>query len=162
MKTTVARKNTEDTVEEKMFVTVLLGEDKFGVDVTKVQEIMGVPELARVPNARAYMKGVTNLRGSVIPLVDLRIKFSMPEREYDKLTVVMISEIKGTQIGLIVDSVQDVISMPVSNIQDTPHFSTNIDTDCIEGVGKMEENIIVIIDVDKIFTNDELAQITDK
>jgi purine-binding chemotaxis protein CheW len=159
MKISATRKKAEETVEERMFVTVLLGENKFGVDVTKVQEIMGIPELAHIPNARSYMKGVTNLRGNVIPLVDLRIKFNMPEKEYDRLTVVMISEIKGMQIGLIVDSVQDVINMPISSIQDTPHFSTDISADCIQGVGKMDENIIVMIDVDRIFSEEELAQI---
>jgi len=162
MKGAATKRVIEESVEERMFVTISIGEDKFGVDVNKIQEIMGIPEIARVPNVMPFMKGVTNLRGKVIPLVDLRIKFHMPEREYDKLTVVMIAEIKGTLVGLIVDSVSDVISMPLTNIQKTPHFSSSFDTDCIDGIGKLDDQIVIIIDVDKIFTDDELARISEE
>ena len=159
MSKAVSGKAVEEVTEEKMFVTISIGEDKFGIDVTKIQEIIGMPEMANVPNAQKYMKGVANLRGRVIPLIDLRVKFKMPEKEYDKLTVVMIAEIKGVLIGLIVDSVSDVMNIPISEIQDTPHFASDIETDCISGMGKVGEEIVIIIDVNKIFTDDEIEAI---
>lgn len=159
MKNTRVVKEKEKIVEEKMFVTFSLAGDKFGVDVSKIQEIIGVPETAHVPNTMAYMKGVTNLRGRVIPLIDLRIKFSLPEKEYDKMTVVLIAEVSDICVGLIVDSVSDVVSLPVTDIQDTPHFSDSINADCIEGTCKMEKEILIIIDVDQIFDEEELSSI---
>ncbi len=154
-----AKKAKEETIEEAMFVTISLSGENFGVDVTKIQEIIGMPETSLVPNAMPYMKGVTSLRGRVIPLVDLRLKFNMQEKTYDKLTVVLIAEIRDTLVGLIVDSVSDVINVASSDIQKTPHFSTNISTDCIKGVVKIEEEIFIIIDVDRIFNKEELSTI---
>ena len=153
---------TEETTDDLMFVTISLDGDRYGINVQNIQEIIGVPETTQVPNSMAYMKGVTSLRGKVIPLVDLRVRFNLPEKEYDKLTVVLIAEIRANLIGFIVDSVSDVISVHESDIQDTPHFSVNIDTDCIYGACKLEEEILIIIDVDKIFKEDELVSISQR
>ncbi len=150
----------EETADDFMFVTISLDGDRYGINVQNIQEIIGVPETAHVPNTMPYMKGVTSLRGKVIPLVDLRIKFNLSEKEYDKLTVVLITEIQENLIGFIVDSVSDVISIPVSEIQNTPHFSTSIDADCIYGACKLEEEILIIIDIEKVFKNDELLSIS--
>lgn len=150
----------EETVDDFMFVTISLDGDRYGINVQNIQEIIGVPDAAHVPNTMPYMKGVTSLRGKVIPLVDLRIKFNLSEKEYDKLTVVLIAEIQENLIGFIVDSVSDVISIPVSEIQNTPHFSTSIDADCIYGVCKLEEEILIIIDIEKVFKNEELLSIS--
>lgn len=150
---------TETESDDLMFVTISLAGDRYGINVQNIQEIIGVPETANVPNSMPYMKGVTSLRGKVIPLVDLRMKFNLEPKEYDKLTVVLIAEIKENLIGFIVDSVSDVISIQAAEVQDTPHFSVNIDTDCIQGACKLEEEILIIIDVDKIFNEDELVSI---
>jgi len=150
----------EETADDFMFVTISLDGDRYGINVQNIQEIIGVPETAHVPNTMPYMKGVTSLRGKVIPLVDLRIKFNLAEKEYDKLTVVLIAEIQENLIGFIVDSVSDVISVPLVEIQNTPHFSTNIDPDCIYGACKLEEEILIIIDIEKIFRDDELLSIS--
>jgi len=147
---------TEEKVRERTLVTIAMDKEVFGVDVSKVQEITGIGEISIVPNSVHYMKGVMNLRGIVIPLIDIRLKFGLPERPYDKLTVVMISEIKGHMIGIIVDSVSDVINITENDIQDTPHFSTSINVDCIDGIAQIREKIVVMLDVDRIFTDDEL------
>jgi purine-binding chemotaxis protein CheW len=115
---------TEELNRERTLVTITMDKEIFGVDVSKVQEITGLADVSTVPNAMPYMKGVMNLRGKVISLVDMRLKFNFPERPYDKLTVVMICEIKGVLIGIIVDSVSDVINITSRDIQDTPHFSS--------------------------------------
>lgn len=150
------KEETDTKSTERTYVTVQLDEEIFGFDVTKVQEITGVPEVSFVPNALEYMKGIMNLRGKVLPLVDLRVKFKLPEKAYDKLTVVMLCEIRGNLIGMIVDSVSDVVNISEDDIQDTPHFTTKAELDCIDGIVNINERIIVLIDVDNIFSDEEI------
>jgi purine-binding chemotaxis protein CheW len=102
------------------------------------------------------MKGVINLRGAVVPVIDLRKKFNMENREYDSFTVIIIVEVKDVKIGMIVDSVADVVGLPVTSIQDTPHFSSKIETNFIEGIGQLDNNLIIILNVEKILSVDEL------
>jgi purine-binding chemotaxis protein CheW len=108
------------------------------------------------------MKGVINLRGNVVPVVDLRIKFKMSEREYDATTVIIIVEVKHRSVGMIVDTVSDVVDISVTSIQDTPHFSASIETDYIKNIGRKEEQLIIILDVDRILTTEELEMIKKK
>ncbi len=143
----------QDTVQ---FVTFLIHNEVYGVEVLKVQEIIGMTQITHMPNSMSFMKGVINLRGSVVPVVDMRLKLRMDEREYDQYTVILIVETRGMLIGMIVDSVSDVISMPISSVQDTPHFSVNIDTDYIRGIGKLDDQLVILLDVDRILSVDEI------
>ncbi len=140
------------------YVTFAIGEETYGVEVLKVQEIIGMTQITHVPNSMDFMKGVINLRGSVVPVVDLRIKFRMDEREYDAFTVILIVEIQERLIGLIVDSVSDVVGIPVESMQETPHFSANIETDYIKGIGNRDNQLIIILDVDLILGSEELER----
>ena len=152
--------NQEDELtEEEQHVTFLIGEETYGVGVLKVQEIIGMTDITHVPNTVYFMEGVINLRGSVVPVVDMRKKFRMEEREYDSYTVIIIVEVKERLIGMIVDSVSDVLNIPVSSIQSTTHFDSKIETDFIKGIGQIDENLIIILDVDAILTDDELKSI---
>jgi purine-binding chemotaxis protein CheW len=128
------------------------------VEVLKVQEIIGMTQITHVPNSMDFMKGVINLRGSVVPVVDMRIKFRMDEREYDAFTVILIVEVQERLIGLIVDSVSDVVGIPVESLQETPHFSANIETDYIKGIGNRDDQLIIILDVDLILSSEELER----
>ncbi len=150
------KKKLEEMQELEQYVTFLIGNETYGVEVLKVREIIGMTDITYVPNSLDFMRGVINLRGTVVPVVDMRKKFRIEEREYDIFTVILIVEIKETLIGMIVDSVSDVIDIPVESIQDTPHFSANIDTDYIRNIGKAGENLVIILDVDKILTPEEL------
>ncbi len=150
-------RNEERAEEENQFVTFVIGEETYGVEVLRVHEIIGMTQITHVPNAMTFMKGVINLRGSVVPVVDMRIKFTMSVREYDSFTVIIIVEVRGRMIGMIVDSVSDVVSIPVKSIQDTPHFSTKIETDFIMGIGQIEEKLVIILDVDRIMSSEEMA-----
>jgi len=154
-----AGRKTERAEEENQFVTFVIGEETYGVEVLKVQEIIGMTQITHVPNAMSFMKGVINLRGSVVPVVDMRIKFSMGEREYDTFTVIIIVEVRGRMIGMIVDSVSDVVNIPVRSIQDTPHFSAKIETDFIMGIGQVEEKLVIILDVDRIMSSEEMTEL---
>jgi purine-binding chemotaxis protein CheW len=159
MKKHYKEKITEAKIQERMFVTVNIEDETYGVDVGKIQEIIGITETSHIPNSLPFMKGIVNLRGTIVPLIDMRLKFGLPEKAYDKLTVIMIAEIKNRLIGMIVDSILDVVSIAVDTIQDTPHFSSNIRMDCIEGIGKINERIIILMNVDKVFSDEELGLI---
>jgi purine-binding chemotaxis protein CheW len=145
-----------NTVEVKQYVTFIIGEETYGVNVLSVQDIIGMTQITPVPNTLSFMKGVINLRGAVVPVIDLRKKFNMDNREYDSFTVIIIVEVKDVKIGMIVDSVADVVGLPVTSIQDTPHFSSKIETNFIEGIGQLESNLIIILNVEKILSVDEL------
>lgn len=159
--------NMEHTIEESrtditstdQFVTFIIGNEVFGVEVLKVQEIIGMTHITHVPNTLPYMKGVINLRGSVVPVIDMRKKIGLEEIEYTAFTVIIITEVRGRLIGMIVDSVQDVVAIPVEKIQDAIHFTSQVATDYIKGIGQVDNNLVIILDVDKLLTTDELARI---
>lgn len=148
--------------EANQFVTFLIKGESYGVEVMRVNEILGITAITPVPNTMNFMKGVINLRGEVVPVIDLRIKFGMDEKEYDAFTVIIIVEVRKRLIGIIVDSVSDVARIPVETIQNTPHFTTKIETDFIRGIGQQEEKLIIILDVDKILTTDEFVNIEEE
>ena len=156
-KTSIKDDNTGKEVEQH--VTFLIDEETYGVGVEKVKEIIGMTEITHVPNTAYFMEGVINLRGSVVPVVDLRKRFNMTVRKYDNYTVIIIVEVKERLIGMIVDSVSDVINIPISSIQSTPHFTSQIKTDFIKGIGQMNDNLVIILDVDLILSEDEIASI---
>jgi purine-binding chemotaxis protein CheW len=147
------------TALERQFVTFTIGEELYGVDVTKVQEIIGMTQITHVPNTVIFMKGVINLRGAVVPVIDMRLKFRMSEKEYDSFTVIIIVEVKERLIGMIVDAVSDVANVPVGSIQDTPHFTSKIETDFIQGIGQIEQNLVIILDVDTILSSEDIATV---
>ncbi len=156
-----ARKEEREVeLEEEQFVTFLIGDETYGVEVLRVQEIIGMTTITHVPNSLSFMKGVINLRGSVVPVVDLRLKFELGEKEYDSFTVIIIVEVNGRMVGMIVDSVSDVVSIPVKKIQDTPHFTAKIETDYIKAIGQeSDERLVIILDVDRILTDEELTRL---
>ncbi|MGL4370628.1 MAG: chemotaxis protein CheW [Spirochaetota bacterium] len=155
-----SQKNAKDSVsvadDTNQFVTFSIGNEFYGVEVLRVQEIIGMTQVTHVPNAVSFMKGVINLRGAVVPVIDLRIKFHMNEKEYDAFTVIIIVEVSGKLVGMIVDTVSDVANIPLSAIQDTPHFTAQISTDFIKGIGQLEDKLVIILDVEKILTADEM------
>ncbi|MDA3900772.1 MAG: chemotaxis protein CheW [Spirochaetes bacterium] len=145
--------------EANQYVTFLISGESYGVEVLCVKEILGMTDVTPVPNTLSFMKGVINLRGEVVPVVDMRIKFGMSEKEYDAFTVIIIVEVKRRLIGMIVDAVSDVADIPIDSIQNTPHFTTKIETDFIKGIGQLAEQLIIILDVDKILTTDEFQKL---
>lgn len=148
--------------EKSQYVTFTIEKEIYGVDVLKVHEIIGMTKITHVPNSMGFMKGIINLRGRVVPVVDMRVKFKMDGREYDDMTVILIVEVKGVLVGMIVDTVSDVIDLKVSDVQETPHFSTKIETDYIKGIGNNNEDLVILLDVDRILTTDELEKIGQK
>jgi len=148
----------DKSANASQFVTFSIGEEYYGVTAMKVHEIIGMTKITPVPNSMGYMKGVINLRGSVVPVVDMRLKFKMAEKEFGDQTIIIIVEIKQRLFGMIVDSVSDVIGISDDSIQDTPHFSTQIETDFISGIADKSDHLIIMLDVDKILTDHEIRE----
>ncbi len=141
------------------FVTFTLADEEYGVDIMQVQEIIGYRGFTKIPNVNKFIKGVLNLRGLVVPVIDLRLKFNLEEKEFDQFTVIMIVEVDGRTMGIIVDSVSDVVALDNEAIQETPQFSSNINTDFINGMGKKEDKFIILLDINKVLTEEEMEEV---
>jgi len=154
------KNDTEETKSEEVnqYVTFLVGDETYGVSVMKVQSINEMIEITHVPKARAFIKGVINLRGSVIPVIDMRKKFSLPPKEYDSFTVILIVEVNERLVGMIVDSVSDVVDIPLSDIQAQINYSARVDTSSIEGIGRIGEKLVVLLDVETFLSGDSLSE----
>lgn len=143
------------------YLTFKLGNEFFAANVSKVLNILEMTKITKVPKAPAYMKGVINLRGSVLPLVDTRIKFDMPETEYTTNTCILVLDInlnnESVHVGALVDSVQEVIEIDDANIQPPPSIGTRYRSEFIEGIAKVDEEFIMILNMDLIFSTDELS-----
>lgn len=143
------------------YLTFKLGDEFFAANVSKVLNILEMTKVTKVPKAPSYMKGVINLRGSVLPLVDTRIKFDMPETEYTTNTCILVLDIElnneSVHVGALVDSVQEVLEIEDSHIQPPPSIGTRYRSEFIEGIAKVEEEFIMILNMDLIFSTDELS-----
>ncbi|MBN1533617.1 MAG: purine-binding chemotaxis protein CheW [Spirochaetes bacterium] len=141
---------------EKTYVTISIGGELYGIDVMRVETVSGMVEMRPVPNALPYMKGVITLRDLIIPVVDMRIKLKLDEASYSKNTVIVIVPVRGKTIGFLVDAVLDVTTLNREEIQDPPHFAADISSDCIDGIAKLGEKTVIIMNVDRIIPEDEL------
>lgn len=137
------------------FVTFNIAKEEYGIEIKSVQEIVGHRPLTYLPNAPRYVKGILNLRGNVIPIMDPRIKFDMPDGSYDKSSVIIIVKSFEKSVGILVDQIKDVLTIESGQIENTPDVSTNLDGQFIRGIGKVGEKFIIILDVEKIFPTDE-------
>jgi purine-binding chemotaxis protein CheW len=131
-------------------VTFKLGNEEYAVDILKVQEINRMKEITRVPNTPAYVEGVINLRGKVIPVVNLRTKFSLEERENDIQSRIMIMDIQGITMGLVVDAVSEVLRIPSNIVEPTPPMASDISSEYIKGIAKLEDRLIILLDMEML------------
>jgi purine-binding chemotaxis protein CheW len=134
----------------RQYLTFRLGQEEYGVEILKVQEIRGCSAITPVPNAPAYLKGVMNLRGTIVPVVELRAKFSMPEAEYNQFTVIIVVKVGTKVMGLIVDAVSDVLNIPREDIQAPPDFGAHVDTRFISGMATAGDKLLVLLDIDRV------------
>ena len=137
-------------------VTFRLEQEEYAVDILKVQEINRMKEITRVPNTPAYVEGVINLRGKVIPVINLRSKFSLTGKDNDTQSRIMIMDIQGITIGLVVDSVSEVLRIPASIVEATPPMASDINTEFITGIAKLEDRLIILLDVDRLMGKSEV------
>ena len=147
--------------ETTQFLTFKLGDEVFALDITKVREVLDFTTVTKVPRTPEFMRGVINLRGSVVPVVDLRLKFGMTKTESSVNTCIIITEVTvdgdTTILGALADSVQEVLDLDGSHIAPAPKIGTKLKTEFIKGMGKRDDRFIIILDIDKVFSSDELA-----
>jgi purine-binding chemotaxis protein CheW len=139
------------------YLTFTLGSEEYGIDILKVQEIRGYESPTRIANSPAFIKGVINLRGVIVPIIDLRIKFNLGEPTYDQFTVVIILNIGQRVMGVVVDGVSDVIQLNSDNLRTAPEFGSILDTKYILGLGTIEERMIIVVDIESLMTSQEMA-----
>lgn len=151
----------EQTGDLLQLVSFNIGSEEFGVDILKVQEINRMVEITRVPQAPHYVEGVINLRGKVIPIVDLRKRFNLEVKEYDKNTRIVVVDISGNIMGMVVDSVSEVLRLPSNTIEPPPEIVASINSEYIKGVAKLEDRLLIFLDLSKVIDVNEMAGMTD-
>lgn len=151
--------NQAGTNGRNEFLAFTLGQEEYGIDILKVQEIRGYEAVTRIANAPEFLKGVINLRGIIVPVVDMRIKFKLGTPTYDQFTVVIILNIGGRIMGMVVDSVSDVITLVQEQIKPAPDMGTAFDADYLIGLGTVEERMLILVDIDKLMSSAEMGLI---
>ena len=146
------------TAHKSKYLTFTLSREEYGIEILKVREIIGYMDITSVPRTPPYMKGVINLRGQVIPVLDLRSRFDMPEADVTEQTCIIVAEInqqgRRFNVGLVVDQVQEVLDISSENIEDAPQFGTSVQMDFILGIGKVGNSIKILLDIDKVLGSD--------
>ena len=151
----------EGTREVLVFV---LGSEEYGVDILKVQEIRGYDKVTPIPKAPDYLKGVVNLRGVIVPLVDMRVRFGLPDPRYDATTVVVVLRVSGRVIGLVVDGVSDVVRLAAADVKEAPGLGSVVDSSYLAGLATRDDHMIMLLDIERLLSSGEmnlLAQVTD-
>ena len=140
------------------YLTFTLGKEEYGIDILKVQEIRGYEAVTRIANAPAFIKGVVNLRGIIVPILDMRIKFNLGEARYDQFTVAIILNVAGRVVGMVVDSVSDVIQLTAEQIRPAPDFSSStFDTKYITGLGTIDSRMLILVDIERLMSGVDMG-----
>jgi purine-binding chemotaxis protein CheW len=150
----------EDTLKGK-YLTFWIGKELYGIEIGYVTEIVGIQAITVMPNMPEYIKGIINLRGIIVPLMDIRLRFSMEPKEYDDRTCVVVVDFAGTSIGLIVDSVSEVIDLPAASIVELPNNSLGLSNRYIKNIGKLGNDVALLVDCEKLLTADEFQAVSD-
>ena len=141
------------------FLTFALAEQQYGVDILKVQEIRGYDGVTTIPNTPPHIKGVINLRGTIVPVLDLRIKFRLGEARYDSFTVMIILNLDGRTVGVVVDSVSDVVHLLAEQVRPAPPLGAGVDARYLVGVGVIDTRMVLLIDIERLLGSEDLALI---
>ena len=149
----IQKKQDDELIQ---LVTFSIGEEEFGVDILKVQEIIRTMEITKVPRAQEFVEGVINLRGKVIPIIDLRRRFGLHSKEYDKHTRIIVIEIGTMIVGFVVDSVSEVLRIPSSTMEPPPPVVAGMDSEYIRGIGKLQDRLLILLDLDKLLSNEDM------
>ena len=147
------------TTKALEFLAFTLGQEEYGIDIQKVQELRGYDTVTRIANAPAHIKGVVNLRGIIVPIVDMRIKFNLGTPTYDQFTVVIILNIANRVMGMVVDSVSDVITLSPDQLKPAPEMGAMLDTEYLIGLGTLDDRMLILVDLEKLMTSDDMGLI---
>jgi len=158
--TTLAPTHQGNTVLDAMvqeYLTFTLGEEEYGVDILKVQEIRGYDTITRMPDAPDFIKGVINLRGTIVPVVDMRIKFKLGKVVYDEFTVMIILNLGRRVVGMVVDGVSDVMQLNPDQVRPAPEFGGGVNTKYITGLGVLDQRMLILVDIEKLMSAADMA-----
>lgn len=142
------------------YLTFFLAGEEYGLEILKVSEIIGMQSITRVPRTPEFVRGVINLRGKVIPITDLRVKFGMPSDTHDESCIIVV-QLREMQMGIVVDRVSEVVALAEAEIADSPEFGAGVQTDLLLGIGKSGDRVKLLLDIDKVLTTNETAQLAD-
>ncbi len=144
------------TTDGSQFLTFNLGEELYGVDILRVQEIKGYTAVTKIPNTPSHIKGVLNLRGTIVPIIELRTKFNMQTIDYTAFTVIIVVVVRDKVMGLVVDAVSDVLNIDKKDIQPPPQFGAKVDVSFLNGIGKSNDKLVALLDMDRLLLDDEM------
>jgi purine-binding chemotaxis protein CheW len=150
--------DNEDTQKDKYLTFHLAGED-YGMEIRYVNEIIGIQNITDVPDMPDFIRGVINLRGKVIPIMDVRLRFGLDAREYDDRTCIIVANVENTEVGLVVDEVSEVADIPEVNVEPAPRTGKNQETSYIQGMGKINEQVKILLDVHKLLFSGEMQEL---
>ncbi|OQA14377.1 MAG: Chemotaxis protein CheW [bacterium ADurb.Bin363] len=150
----------EDTQKNK-YLTFTLGNESFGIEILFVTEIIGLQQITEVPDLPEYVRGIINLRGKIIPVMDMRRRFKKEIREYDERTCIIVVDIGEISIGLIVDRVSEVVDIPEENVSEPPKVNKNSQNKYVKGIGKIEDSVKLILDCEKLLSEDEIETVSE-
>ena len=152
----LTKEASEAGADVREYLTFVLGQESYGIEILKVQEIRGYDSVTKIANTPEFIKGVVNLRGRIVPIVDLRIKFHLGKVEYDEFTVVIILNLAGRIVGMVVDGVSDVMILQPSQIRAVPDIVSSIDTKYITGLASVEEKMFILVDIEHLMNSKEM------
>ncbi len=151
--------NLENTTKGNQYLTFNLNDETYAVEILKVQEIRGWSEPTQIPNAPNFIRGVMNLRGAIVPILDLHYRFNMNETEFTKNTVIIVVNVQDRTIGMVVDNVADVIDLNIESVKKSPDFGTSIDSSFIHGLSEVNNEMVIILNIDAMLQSCELVEI---
>ena len=157
----IANETPRDATADMEVLVFALGGEEYGVDILKVQEIRGYNQVTRIANVPDFVKGVTNLRGSIVPIIDARIKFGLENAAYDQHTVVIVLNVGERVVGVVVDSVSDVLTLTPEQIKPAPDFGVSTSTEHVLGLGSVDDRMLILVDIDQMMSSRELALVED-
>jgi purine-binding chemotaxis protein CheW len=158
----VSTQSKQDTVSDLLqLVSFVIEGEEFGIDILKVQEIIRPVPITRVPNAPAFVEGVINLRGRIVPVIDARRRFGLPAREMDEDSRIVVVELPGRTVGFVMDAVREVIRVERSVIEPPPELAIGIDADYLSGVAKLDDRLLILLDVERVLADEEQAALPD-
>jgi len=155
----IGRRDAQADASGQEFLIFTLGAEEYGIDILKVQEIRGYDSVTRIANAPEFIKGVINLRGIIVPIVDMRIKFHLGRVEYDHQTVVIILNVAGRVVGMVVDGVSDVLTLATDQIMPAPEFGATLTAEYLTGLGTVDGRMLILMDIEKLMTSREMELI---
>ena len=158
-RTDSARSAASQKAPAAEFLTFRLGAEEYGIDILRVQEIRSYEEPTRIANAPHFIKGVVNLRGVIVPIIDMRMKFNLEQANYDDFTVVIVLNIGSRVVGMVVDAVSDVITLQPAQLRQVPEFNSAIASDHILAIGAVENRMLILVDIEKLMTSAEMGLI---